>query len=220
MTLPLHVWSIPWKTGRSLHLLPCWSPSGKRVARLAGHWLPTCPVLPRGQQDNWKNRTSAWRAPRARREGAEDGCGAERGGGPRPRSHSGDGEGLRVDPRSRSTTLPRISVSFLNCGRAPPPELDPAAGAGRRVQVRGPGSPRPQCARRRNGAAAPRAPPKSHLRPSTACRHRSWLRAPLALRWPNSSVPESARSAGAGHPWHRRARGWQLELDRHPVHLP
>lgn len=191
---------------------------GGKTGRALAAYLPRPPTGPAGQLEEPDFCLAGTQGP----EGGSRGRlrGRERGGGPRPRSHSGDGEGLRVDPRSRSTTLPRISVSFLNCGRAPPPELDPAAGAGRRVQVRGPGSPRPQCARRRNGAAAPRAPPKSHLRPSTACRHRSWLRAPLALRWPNSSVPESARRAGAGHPWHRRARGWQLELDRHPVHLP
>ena len=42
--------------------------------------LPTCPLLPRDQKNNRKNRTSAWRAPRARREeGAKDGCRAKRG---------------------------------------------------------------------------------------------------------------------------------------------
>lgn len=66
----------------------------------------------------------------------------------------------------------------------------------------------------------PRAPRTAHPRPSTACRHLSWLREPLALRWPSSSVPEGARSAGAGRPWHRRARGWQPELDCCPAHRP
>lgn len=63
----------------------------------------------------------------------------------------------------------------------------------------------------------PEHPRTAHPWPGTACRHLSWLRAPLAPRWPSSFVPEGARSAGAGCPWHWRALGWQPELDR-PVH--
>ena len=80
VTLLLLVWSIPWENGKistlASRLESIWEEGGETGRAL----LPTCPLLPRDQKNNRKNRTSAWRAPRARREeGAKDGCRAKRG---------------------------------------------------------------------------------------------------------------------------------------------
>lgn len=62
------------------------------------------------------------------------------------------------------------------------------------------------------------APLQAHPRRDTASLYRSWLRAPRALRWPRSSVPENVRSAGADRPWRRRARGRPLKHARSLAH--
>lgn len=63
-------------------------------------------------------------------------------------------------------------------------------------------------------------PLQAHPRRDTASLYRSWLRAPRALRWPRSSVPENVRSAGADRPWQRRARGRPLKHARSLAHRP
>lgn len=81
VTLPfLVIQSMPWENGKlstlASRLESIWEEGGETSRAL----LSTCPLLPQDQKNNRKNRTSAWRAPRARREeGAKDGCRAERG---------------------------------------------------------------------------------------------------------------------------------------------
>ena len=104
--------------------------------------------------------------------------------------------------------------------RAPPYGPDPAAGAGRREAGLRLRCPKVSLCRSVKWGDVPERPRTAHPRPSTACRHRSLLRAPLVLLWLSSSVPEGSPSAGAGRPWHRRARGWQPELDFSAAHRP
>ena len=138
MTLPFLVWSIPWEKGKlstlAYRLESIWE-EGSETGRTL---LSTCPLLPQDQKNNRKNRTSAWRAPRARREE-----GAKTAAGPR-----GSWSSTEVSRRGREETAARTkvlvlepspgSVSSLDCGSAPPPELEPAAGAAERERSEAP----------------------------------------------------------------------------------
>lgn len=179
------------------------------VARLPGHWLSTRrSPLPQGGPSNWKNRTLAWNShPGPRRRGQrtvsrpEDWSGGttgpERGSDTSQRSQGG-GRGEAAGRRKVLVHDPSGSVSPGGC--SPPSEPGPCRR--RRPEGARPGTPLPQGLSVPIGEMGqePRAPRTAHPWLSTACRPLSWLRAPLALRWPSSFVPESAPSAGAGRP--------------------
>lgn len=220
ITLPLLAWSIPArknkkrKNGKISTLASTlgfmWDAG---VAGLPGHWLPTRrPLLPQGIQSNWKNRTSAWRSPRrsprATREGAarppDPRTGVEVMQGPRQGvtlaqdRTAGAGERLQADAKSWSTTPPQdLRLPAGQWGAPCRPSPDPAEGAGRKGQVRDPGAPGSQCARRRNGAAAPSAPdgsPAAKYRLSTPV---------LASRAPSASVAKFLCSRRRSKRWRR-----------------
>lgn len=168
----------------------------------------------------------AWRAPRAPREGAKDGlqtrgpewgcCRGPEKGWPWPKvARRGHGRGCgftRGPLPSQDLSLPTRQWAL--------PSIRPEPCSWGRPDG---GRPRPRCPRASvcrpvKWGDSPERPRTAHPLPSTACRHRSWLREPLVPRWPSSSVPEDARSAGAGRPWQRRDRGWQPELDLRATH--
>lgn len=84
--------------------------------RDSGHWLPTCPLLlPQGRRGNWKNRTSAWREPKALREGTKDRP-------PDPRARVGVLQGLR---KGVALARGRTAGQERNCGHTRGPGLRP-----------------------------------------------------------------------------------------------
>ena len=103
VTLPFLVWSIPWENGKlstlAYRLESIWE-EGSETGRTL---LSTCPLLPQDQKNNRKNRTSAWRAPRTRREE-----GAKTAAGPR-----GGWSSTEVSRRGREETAARTKVLVL-----------------------------------------------------------------------------------------------------------
>lgn len=131
--------------------------------RHSRHWLPICPLLPQDRQGDWKNRTLAWRAPSAPKEGAEDGlqtrgpkwgcCGSQEKGWPAPevsRRGRGRGGGHTGGLGPRPPPTPSRDLGLPTRQRVTPrhPAGTPQPGPAGGWQVRGRGAPGLQCARR------------------------------------------------------------------------
>lgn len=189
-------WGRPSRPSRMLHLLPGWDPCGTgwQDSRALAAYPPPSPPPGRTQQleepdfglavtQGQQGRGSGGLRPDPR-------VGVEVMQGPREgvtlaRDRTTRAEDrLLADARSWRTTPPqhlRLSPCWtVRC--APPSEPEPRRR--RRPRGVGTGAPAPQ------GLSVPvgemgqqsRAPRTAHPRPSTACRHLSWLREPPALR--------------------------------------